>query len=193
MVIIQSTIWWYLWVDIYPSTKHMWSCQPFCQWRHPCPLHIAWKLHPSSGDAPVDINRRNHSFPFIHPREVFLAWCWVIARLLSSWLGLTGVGLVHPSHAWWTLMHRGMPVSDTMRRSQLWCRMCDFHAGLSFHMRGHLLQSDVLPHEACPPICPWSSFSLERCLPWLGWDCQVSILWHLFSSHSTAFVSEPLS
>ena len=97
MVVIQSTIWWHLWAgDIYPSTKHMQSC------RHPLPMHVTWSLHPSSMDTLVDIHGRSCSFPLIHPREVFLAWCWVIARTLSSrvfllslplGVGLTGVEL----------------------------------------------------------------------------------------------------
>ena len=90
----------------------------------------------SSVDAPVNVHRKSHSFPLIHPREVFLAWCWVITRLLSSHgmvshgilplgVGLTGVGLVHLSNTWQTPTHKGMPVSDTTRRSQLQCRMHD--------------------------------------------------------------------
>ena len=100
-----------------PSAKCMRSC-----W-HPLPLHISWSLHPSSVDALVDIHRRSHNFPLIHPREVLLAWCWVITRPLSTHgifslslplgVGLTGVGLVHQSHAWWTPTHKGM--------SSLWC------------------------------------------------------------------------
>ena len=115
--------------DVYPSAKCTWSC------RHPHPLHITWSLHPSSVDAPVDIHRRSHSFPLIHPREVFLAWCWVDIRPPSSHgavllslplrVGLTGVGLVHLSHTWWTPIHKGTPASDMTRRSQLWCRMHD--------------------------------------------------------------------
>ena len=98
--------------------------------------HYTWTLHPSSVDAPVEVHRRSHSFPFIHPREVFLAWCWVIARLLSSCdvalpslppgIGLTGVGLVHLFHTWQTPMHKGIPASDAMKRGQLWCRMHEF-------------------------------------------------------------------
>ena len=64
--------------DVYPSAKCMQCC------RHPLPLHIIWSLHLSSVDALVDVHRRSHSFPLIHPREVFLAWCWVIIRPLSS-------------------------------------------------------------------------------------------------------------
>ena len=113
----------------------MQACWPFCPGRHPCLLHITWNLHPSSVDAPVDIHRRSHSFPFIHPREVFLAWCWVITRPLPSCgivllslplgVGLTGMGLVHPSCNWQTPTHKGTPASDT-RRSWLWCRTHEF-------------------------------------------------------------------
>ena len=84
MVVVQSAIWWHLQADVYPSTKHMWSCQPFCQWRHPCPQHVTWNLHPSLVDVLVDVHRRSCSFLLIHPREVFLAWCLVITRPSSS-------------------------------------------------------------------------------------------------------------
>ena len=130
VAVIQSAIWCHLWAeDVYHSAKCMQSC------RHPLPQHITLSLHPSTVDAPVDINGRSHSFPLIHPREVILAWCWVITRPLSSCgvfllslplgVGLTGVGLVHLFHAWWTPTHKGMPLSDITRRSQLWCKMCD--------------------------------------------------------------------
>ena len=130
VAVLQSAICWHLQAgDIYPSTKCTWSC------RHSLPLHIIWSLHLSSVDAPVDIHGRRHSFPLIHPREVLLAWHWVITRPLSSCgivslslhlgVGLTGVVLVHLSHAWQTPTHKGTPVSDAMRRSQLWCRICD--------------------------------------------------------------------
>ena len=127
MVVIQSAICWYIWVNICPSTKCMWAFQPFCQGRHPWPLHITWNLHPSSVDALVDIHRRSHSFSFIHPRGVFLAWHWVITRPLSSCgivllslplgVGLTGVGLVHLSHTWQIPTCKGMTASNTIRRS----------------------------------------------------------------------------
>ena len=135
MVVIQSTIQRLLWADVYPSTKCTWSCMPFYQWRHPCPLHINWNLHPSSVDALVDVHRRSHSFPLILPREVFLAWHWVVTRpsscgvvllLLPLGVGLTGVGLVHLPHTWQTPTYKEMPVSDAMRRSQLWCRMHEY-------------------------------------------------------------------
>ena len=49
--------------------------------------------------------------------------------LLSLPLGVgfpPGAGLVHLSHAWQTPTHKGTPASDVMRRSQLWCRTCEF-------------------------------------------------------------------
>ena len=63
---------------VYPSANCTQSC------RHPLPLHITWSLHPSSEDGLADVHGTSHSFPLIYPREVFLAWCWVIARPLSS-------------------------------------------------------------------------------------------------------------
>ena len=112
-----------------PSAKCPWSC------RHPLPLHVSWSLHVSSVDDLVDVHGRSHSFSSIHTREILLAWHWVITRPLYSHgivllslplgVGLTGVELVHQSHAWQTPTQRGMPVSDMMRRSWLQCRMCD--------------------------------------------------------------------
>ena len=112
VVVIQSAVKWHLQTHIYPSAKCTQSCI------HPLPLHVTWSLHPSL----VDTHGRSCSFPFIHPREVFPAWCWVIARPLSPYgvvslslpleVGLTGMGLVHLSHAGQTPTHRRMPVSD---------------------------------------------------------------------------------
>ena len=103
MAVIQSAVWWHLQAeDVYWSAQCMWSC------RHPLPLYIIWGLHLFSVDAPADIHRRSHNFPLIHPREVLLAWGWVITRPLSTHgiislslplgVGLTGVGLVCLSH-----------------------------------------------------------------------------------------------
>ena len=118
-------------------------------------------LHPYSVDAPVDVHGRSHSFPFIHPRGVFLAWCWVITRPLSSCcivllslplgVGLTGVGLVHLSHTWHTPTHKGTPPSDAMRRNWLQCRTCEFpcwsftlYVGTSVcNLTHHLMRLDL--------------------------------------------------
>ena len=154
---------------------------------------LLWNLRPSSVDAPVDIHGRSHSFIFIHPREVFLAWHWVITRPLSSCgvvllslpsgVGLTGVRLVHLSHTWQTPMHvREHQLLMQWGGAQLWCRTA-WISLLVFHFIWWDVchWSDILPHEACPPTCPWSSSSLERHLPWLRQDCQASNLWCLFS------------
>ena len=110
-----------------PSAKCMQSC------RLPLPLHVSWSFHLSSVDTPVDTHWRSHSFPLNHPRQVWLNWCLVITRPLSTHgivslslplgVGLTGLGLVHLSHAWQTPTQKGMPVSDMTRRSWFQWRM----------------------------------------------------------------------
>ena len=115
--------------DVIPSAKC--TCSFWCLQPH----DITIGFHPSSVDALVDIHGRSHNFPLIHPREVLLAGHWVTALpLLScgiiicslpSEVCLHEVGLVHLSHAWWTPIHKGMPTTDAMRRSQLWWRMHD--------------------------------------------------------------------
>ena len=104
--------------DVIPSAK--------CIWYGRCShlLHITWSLHPSSVDALVDIHSRSHNFLLIHPREVLLPGCWVTTQppcshgviLLSLPLevGLTGMGLVHLSHAWQT------PDTYTQGNTNLW-------------------------------------------------------------------------
>ena len=114
--------------DVNPSAKCIQSC------RHPCLPDITWSLHLSSVDALADVHSRSRSFPLIHPREVCLAWHWVIAWPLFSHgvfllslplgVGLTGVGLVHLSCAWQMPKHREMPVSDVMGSLLQW-RMLD--------------------------------------------------------------------
>ena len=193
MVVIPSAIWRRLWAgDVYSSAKHMQSC------RHPLPLHVTWSHHPSSVDTLVDVHGRSHSFPLIHPREVFLAWCWVIARPLSSHgvfslslllgVGLSGVGLVHLSHAWWTPTHKGMPVSDVTRRSWLQCRMRDCPCWSVTLYEGNLLWSDTPPHEAHPPTGLQSSSFPERHQPSLRQDHQASDPQHLSFGLSTISV-----
>ena len=131
----------------------MWACQP--SWKTSMPTTHCLESSPIFNGCSSWHAQESHSFPFIHPREVFLDWHWVIARpssscgivLLSLLLGvdLTGVGLVHLSCTWWTLTHRGTPASDAVRRSQLQCRTCEFPHfcvmiwcttswGLSYHL-----------------------------------------------------------
>ena len=115
--------------DIIPSAKH--TCSFWCLQPH----HVTWGLHSSSVDALADIHGRSHNFPLIHPREVLLAGHWVtmlpiffcVVTLVSPpvEVGLHGVGLVHLSHTWWMPIHKGMPTSDMMRRSQFWWTMHD--------------------------------------------------------------------
>ena len=181
--------------DIYPFAKHTWSC------RHPCPLHITWSFHPSSVDAPVDIHGRRYSFPLIYPREVFLAWCWVITRpstacgivslSLPLGVGLTGMGLVHLSHTWCTPTHKGMPASDTIRRSQSWCRMCEFPMWFSTSNKGMSVMIwcttswGLSSHLFSIFLLPWKAFTL------IWTRSQTSNLWYLFSSHSNISVCNP--
>ena len=178
MVVIQFAIHWHLWVDIYPSTNCMWACWPFCKGRCPQPLHIAWNLHPSSVDALSDIHGRSHSLLFIHPREVFIAWHWVIARPSSSCgivlmslplgVGLTGVGLEHPSHALQTPMHKGMPTSDAMRRNWLQCRMHEFPCWSITSYKGmsvviwHTTSWGLSSHLSLIFLFPWKVSTLTR-------------------------------
>ena len=135
-------------------------------WRHlhlppnaydPVDIHIHYML-PEVFTLPLwTPHRKSHNFPLIHPREVLLVWHWVVAWPLATHViillplplgvGLTGVGLVHQSHAWWTPTHKGMPVSDAMRRSWLWWRMCDcLHWSCHFIGGDCWLQSDTTPH-----------------------------------------------
>ena len=106
--------------DIIPSALHT------CSFQSLQPDHFTCGLHPSSMDAPVDIHSRSCDFPFFHPREALLVGHWVTALplfscgvLFSSPLTqvvLHGVGLVHLSHTWQLPIHKGMPMSDAMRK-----------------------------------------------------------------------------
>ena len=143
--LMASTGW-----DVYPSAKSTWSC------RHPLPLHITRRLHPSSVDGLADVHGRNYSFPLIYPREVFLVWHWVIARPLSSCgvaslslppgVGLTGVGVVHPTNAWQTPTHNGHQFLMQWGGVSCGVGCVTAHVDLSHCTRGCLLQSDAPPH-----------------------------------------------
>ena len=127
VVVIQSVIQWHLWAETSIPPPN--ACNPASHSvnKDTHTHHTLPGIHPSSVDAPVDIHRRSHSFLLIHPRGVFLAWHWVISRPSSSCgvvllslplgVGLTGVGLVHPSCTSWTPTCKGMPASDTTRKS----------------------------------------------------------------------------
>ena len=116
-------------IDVIPSALHT------CSYQGLQPHHITWGLHPSSVDALVVVHGRSHNFQFFHPREALLVGHWVTALPLSSCdilflsplteVVLHGVGLVHLSHVWWLPIHKGMPISDAMRRSQFQWRTHD--------------------------------------------------------------------
>ena len=153
-------------------------------------------------DALADVHRRSYSFPFIHPREVFLAWCWLIARPLSSCgivslsfpsgVGLTWVELVYLSCTWQTPVHKGVPTSDTIRRGQLQCRVHE-HPCWSFTLYKGMsvviwctTSWELSSHLSLISLFLCKVYALTRK------DCQVSNLWCQFSGCSTASVSKPL-
>ena len=115
-------------------------CTPFLVLQTMTQSTIQWHLwavtffpQPNVHD-PSDIHAY-YMFLLIHPRKVLLAGCWVTTQPLFSCgiilpslpleVGLHGMGLVHLSCAWKTPIHKGMPTSDMMRRSQFWWEMCD--------------------------------------------------------------------
>ena len=149
-------------IDIIPST--LCTCSLWGLWPH----HITWGIHPSSVDAPVNIQGRSCNFPFFHPREALLIGHWVTALplfscgilFLSPWeVVLHGVRLVHLSHVWQLPRHNGMPTSDATRRSQFHWGLVTFYVGSSLHKRGCLLWSDAPPPRSPLPTYPWSSSS----------------------------------
>ena len=216
MVVVQSTIWWHLWAETsipLPNALNPvgHSVNEDINTHYTLPgifSHPQWMFQLTSTEEAI---ASHWSTPEVSP-----AWHWVVARPSSSCgvvllslpqgVGLTGVGLVHLSHTWQTPTHKGIPVSDAMGRSQLQCRMheCSGWSVTSYEGTsvmiwcttswgwGHLSWSNAPPLEACPPIYPWSSSTLERHLPWLGQDHQALNLWHLFSGHSTIFFFKPL-
>ena len=123
----------------YPPALMGYRHHPSALWMCPFqglqPNHFTCGLHPSSVDAPVDVHSPSGNFPFFHPREALLVGHWVTTLpsfsygILSSSppmeVVLHGVGLVHLSHVWWLPIHKGMPTSDVMRRSQFWWRTHD--------------------------------------------------------------------
>ena len=106
----------------------------------PVDIHFHYMLpevftHPQM-DTLVDVHGRSHSFLLIHPREVLLAWHWVIARPLSSH-GIVLLSLPLGSGLNWGGTGISVPcLVDTHTQgntsfwcdeggSQLWCRMHD--------------------------------------------------------------------
>ena len=130
-------------------------------------------------------------FLFMQPREVFLAWCWVITRpsssrgivllLLPLGVGLTGVGLVHPSHTWWTPTCKGMPASGAMRRSPLWCRMHELPDWSFTSYEGtsvviwHTTSWGLSFHQSLIFLFPWKASALTK-MRSLGFNPMAPIL-----------------
>ena len=103
-----------------PSALHM------CSFQGLQPNHFTCGLHPSSVDALVDIHDPSCNFPFLHSREALLVGHWVTA-LPSLYCGILFPSppkevvlhrVVHLSHVLQFPIHKGMPTSDMMRRSQ---------------------------------------------------------------------------
>ena len=112
------------------------------------PHHLTWGLHPSLVDALVDVHGRSCNFPFFHPMEALLVghqvttlWLFYCDVLFLSPLAgvvLHGVELVYLSHARWLPIHKGMPISDAMRRSQFWWRTHDLLCWFVTFVRGDI-------------------------------------------------------
>ena len=115
--------------------RHHPSALRTCSSRGLQPNHFTCGLHPSSVDALVDIHDPSCNFLFFHPREALLVdhqvtalpcfSCGVLSSSPPGEVVLHGVGLVHLSHVWWLPIHKGMPTSDAMRRSQFQWRTRD--------------------------------------------------------------------
>ena len=114
----------------------------------------------------------------IHPREVFLAWCWVdvippsshgvVSLSLPLGVGLTGVGLVHQSHTWWTPIQEGIPASDVISWSLLQYRMHDcLHWSLTSYegtsvVIWHITSWGLSSHLSLIFLFPWKASALTR-------------------------------
>ena len=93
---------------------------------------------------------------------------------------LHGMGLVHLSHVWQLPIHKGIPTSDAMRRSQFCGGLMTVCVGSSLHMRGHQPRFGVPPPKSLLPTYPWPSAIPSRHLPLLVPGHQVSSSLHLF-------------
>ena len=157
-------------------------------------MHSSWHLH-----------GRSHSFPFIHPREVFLAWHWVIARLSSSCgivllshppgsrLNCGGAGTSAPyladAYAQGNTCFWHYEEEPAMQCRSTWIPMLVFHFiwGDVCHMIWCTILWGLSSHLSLIFLFPWKASALTR-MRSPGFKPTV----HLFSSHSTIFVSEPL-
>ena len=184
-------------IDIVPSALRT------CSFQGLQPHHITCGLHPSSVDALVDVHGWSCNFPFFHPREALLVGCRVTALLLSSCgvlflsslteVVLHGVGLVHLSHVWWLPIHKGMPISDAMRRSWFQWRTHDLPCWFITSYEGtsaaiwcttsqvsssHLSLIFLFPFQA-------SAFTSTR-LPGFKFTVPIFLLYYCFCLHASA-------
>ena len=144
MVVIQSAIWWHLWAETSIPLPN--ACNPVDIHSHymlpEVFTHPQWTLWwMATGEFIASL---------IHPREVFLAWCWVIARPLT-FRGIVLLSLALGSRLNWGGAGTSVPCladTQTQGNTSFWWNE------KSLHMRGHPPWSDVSPHEACPPTCP---------------------------------------
>ena len=145
-------------IDVTPSTRH--TCSFLCLLPH----HITQGLHPSLVDAPADDHSKSHNFLLIHPREVSLVGHWVTTLPLFSCgvisvlplveVGLHVVGLViFPMHDGCLYTRECQPLIQ-QEEVGFGGGCMTFHAGLSLHKRGHLLQSDSPPPMSLLPTYP---------------------------------------
>ena len=107
----------YVFLPRFAATSHyLWSSPILCG----CSVRCPWQ---------------KLQLPIFPPREALLVGHQVTDLPLSSCgilflsplteVVLCGVGLVHLSHVWQLPIHKGMPISNAMRRSQFWWRTHD--------------------------------------------------------------------
>ena len=178
------------------------SSKKFIKMHSPCLLHITWNIHLSSVHAPVDVPGRSLSFPFIHSRVLFLAWCWVITRPLSS-CGVVSVTSPRSRLDWGgsgtsilylvTPAHMGTPASDAKRSSQLLCRMCECSCwSFTSYVRmsvtiWHTTSWGLSSHLSLIFFFPWKASALSRTRSPGFKPMAISVRW----CGQSAFLSSP--
>ena len=117
-------------INIIPSALCM------CSFQRLQPNHITCSLHPSLVDTLVDIHGRSCNVLFFHPRKTLLVghrmtalslsllWCPLFLTSYRGSLVWGGAGTPVPCMMV-AKLHKGMPISDAMRRSQFQWRTHD--------------------------------------------------------------------